>query len=284
MELPAHEELEEFLADLDYLQDMEVCNQLFVFQPEAFNLLVSRIQPADADKFKEELHNATNSQHKFREIFNDYPDVDQWREILRYIHFTCDPTKCRPKYEENREVFYAKQKLCASGTHAAIYKRSTEGKNVRELHNLYEFNLLLNTMEWMMAGEDWLAIQKNGGAGGVQGITNLLSPLEPSNPAGHDYGDGDNYERRRRRDLIAQKFPIKAKTRDPTHTASETKRSKKAKGLLIEQTNAPLPTSPTHAPSISVVSPTTATPAPIEKALDISGATTETLVRFISTA
>lgn len=226
----------------------------YVHNVEAFNKLTERVHPDNTEKFKAALTAAINKKHGCKTLLDTYKDVAQWREVIRYVHFICNPAGNPESTEANRALFYNEQSQHPVGTQSEIYKKSAEGKNVRELHNLYEFNLLLTTMEWMMPGEQWIATQKSGGAGGIRGITNLLSPLEPGNPDGHDYGDTDNYERRRRKDLIERKFPVKERHSKPKSAANivspTPKRVRKVKSTAVAapQPQAVVPVTPPAAP------------------------------------
>lgn len=158
----------------------------------------------------------------FRELLSSYAegilavdDYKKWREIVLYVHFTCDPLRCKAITDQKIRIMSicAQQAKYGFDGHNAIYADPENVANEQELLYLYEFNQLLNTLEWMMPCDQWILPRKKGGggAGKVQGMINLLLSVQSGDLRNVPL-KGDNFPYRRRADLVKRRLPCKKTT------------------------------------------------------------------------
>lgn len=250
-------EMDDLNMDDEVYRLLENVHDCFVYEEGAFNRLVERVVPANREIFRTKLAAAVSTQHGCKELLAQYNLTMQWQELIRYVHYTCDPTCSRANMQQDSLTFYANQKK-RSEPHYNIYKR-LDTKLIKgdteELQNVYEFTLILNTMEWMMCATDWMKVKAAGGAGKATGIIELTSPIEPGNTHDHKFV-WEGQEMRRRRDIIRDRFS-KKHTPDDTGICSATDSNGKKSAKVSKKNNATSRTAQAPVVQEEVTSPET---------------------------
>jgi hypothetical protein len=140
--------------------------------------------------------------HGFIHLSKQFPATAQWKELVRYIHRRRNQLQwfAQPMQPEvAQQVFYRWCLECPHEAYNAFREKSWRGKvpgelvtketlsakDRSDLHGMFEFYTILQTMLCLMPKENWLAPKSAdcGGGGGFTGLIQLASSLEQKGEA-----------------------------------------------------------------------------------------------------